>query len=259
MRLDQSLLRWTMTVLLAGCGPTVGEATTGGETTHETGEGDDTGDDMEPEHHPTLVGHCSPRASDCPQTHHCCSDDPAAWNGGLPAYRDDIPNAEQPLFSAQNNDLGTSGMCVQLDDVPCGSGLGQSDASGACEFPNCPIPCNPTWSTADVAHVCGPMRECCQTRELEPNDCVLDGGVWRPVTGKDVPDKTTWSSSEHSTHQDPNGQACSALAAASDLQDETFRMCLDQLGVANQRGYCMPVCPPLIPEGPDACEQLNEG
>jgi hypothetical protein len=57
----------------------------------------------------------------------CCSDDAAAWDGGLPAYRDDIPDSAMPLFSAQNHRFSATGMCVDLLDVPCGSGLGQFD------------------------------------------------------------------------------------------------------------------------------------
>ena len=48
------------------------------------------------------------------------------------------------------------------------------------EAENCPIPCNPTWSTSNVNTVCGTGRVCCQTIELRPKDCVQEeNGTWR--------------------------------------------------------------------------------
>jgi hypothetical protein len=212
--------------------------------------------------YPTVAFRCNPRQSDnCPDTHYCCSDDPAAEGGRLPAYRDDIPNSGAPLFSANNNGFSTSGMCVDLDDVPCGSGLAQTDpTTGGCGFPNCPIPCNPTWDSGDIERVCGPMRQCCQTVQLEPEDCISDGeGGFRPVTGADIPNNTQWRAADHQTHQDPNGRSCTAITGSMDVRDPGFRACLDQLTVANQRGFCMPTCPATLPPGPDACELRSQG
>jgi hypothetical protein len=243
--------------LLAGCG----HQTLGADEDSSDGPGandDAAGSDgpADPNEDRRTVGEfCNARASDCPRTHECCSDDPAAWNGALPAYRDDIPNADVPLFSAQNNDYSSSGMCVRLDDVPCGSGLGQPDGSGGCT-PGCPIPCNPTWSASSIEAVCKGLV-CCQTRPIEPEDCVLDGDVWRPITGEDVPEKSQWRPADHATHQDPGGRACAEITGSNDVSDPAFRSCVDQLGVADQRGYCMPSCPDFVPAGPDACERLN--
>ena len=94
--------------------------------------------------YPTVAFRCNPRQSDnCPETHFCCSDDPAAVGGELPGYMGkDIGNAT-PLFSGLNNALGTSGMCVRTEDIPAGSGLLEPNVV------NCPIPCNPTWTEDD--------------------------------------------------------------------------------------------------------------
>lgn len=210
--------------------------------------------------YPDVAFRCNPRQSDnCPETHYCCSDDPAAEGGGLPAYREGIPGSAPPLFSANNNALSTSGMCVNLDAVPCGSGLGQVDAGGGCTSPNCPVPCNPTWDSDQVESVCGPSRSCCQTVEIEPEDCINDNGTWRPVTGTDIGRGTNWRASDHRTHQDPNGRSCTAITGSSSLDNPDFRACVDQLSVANQRGFCMPACPATQPAGPDACELRNQG
>ena len=149
-------------------------------------------------------------------------------------------------------------MCVNVYDVPCEMSLGQPDGQGGCTFPNCPIPCNPTWSTEDVASVCGVGNRCCQTVTVEPEDCVLIDGEWRPVTGKDVPEHTTWAPNEHTTHQDPGGRACAELTGSTSLSDPAFRSCVDQLTVANQRGFCMPTCPVRTPPDANPCTQLRE-
>jgi hypothetical protein len=213
----------------------------------------------EPGHYyPTISFRCDPRTGRCPGHHVCCSDDPAARNGALPAYRDDIPRSDVPLFSAANNARSSTGMCVNLDHVPCDISLGEPEGQGGCTFPNCPIPCNPTWSTEDVALVCGQDLSCCQTVALEPDDCLLVDDVWRPATGKDVPQHTSWASSEHATHQDPGGRACSELTGSTSLSDPEFRSCIDQLTVANQRGFCMPSCPVPNPPDPLTCARLRE-
>ena len=215
--------------------------------------------------YPTIAFRCNPKQSEnCPESHYCCSDDPAAEDGRLPAYHASVPSsrAGTPLFSGVNNGLSTTGMCVNLDDVPCDLSLGQPDGTG-CSFPNCPIPCNPTWDAADISAVCH-GQQCCQTVQLEPEDCVLEDGVWRPVTGRDIgrggiQPPTQWRSTDHATHQDPNGRSCSTISGSGDLSNPGFRACVDQLTVANQRGFCMPVCPAPPPVGPDACELLNMG
>jgi hypothetical protein len=140
-------------------------------------------------------------------------------------------------------------MCVRTKDIPVGSGL--IDPAAA----NCPIPCNPTWSSGDIAAVCGsaPNRVCCQTVELGDKDCVQEDGVWRPVTGADIGVKTVvpntvWNNVAHDTHQDPNGTVCMAYAATTSDAAASFAECIRHLTVANQRGFCMSlqagqVCP----------------
>ena len=115
----------------------------------------------------------------------CCSDDP------------------EPFFSGANNDLSQWGMCVRTADIPPGSGT----ANPA----NCPLPCNPTWAEEDVLIACGPARVCCQTLELQPEDCIQDPGTgdWRPATGDDIGNATNWGAGVHATHQDPGGNGCS--------------------------------------------------
>lgn len=208
--------------------------------------------------YPTVAFRCNPRQSDnCPDTHFCCSDDPAAVGGALPAYMGKaISNGDDPLFSGTNNLLGTSGMCVRTDDIPVGSGLLEPAAL------NCPIPCNPTWSRDDVDIVCGPTRVCCQTAELEQSDCVSDGGAFRPATGADIfGGLTQWKPGQHATHQDPNGEGCATFAGTNDTSNPAFRGCLEQLTVANQRGFCMAAagCPTAAETYIDACEALNGG
>jgi hypothetical protein len=204
----------------------------------------------------------------------CCSDDPTAillsdleaWvtplyfgNGG----------SGTPVFSANNNGLSSWGSC----EAPTPIGLQEPGAMG------CPIPCNPTWSSPDVASVCGLGRVCCQTVELEFEDCVFDpdigdNGCYRPVTGNDIVglgglDATNWGPTAHKTHQDPNGTSCEAFVASLDpgelanngvTDQEVLTACYRRLGVANVRGFCMDgamVCPYADPNYVDACEQRN--
>jgi hypothetical protein len=211
------------------------------------------------------VAHCNPRAepSDPTNTEYsCCSVDPAAEGGALPAYEGKNITGKPPYFAGADNDLGTWGMCVRTSDIPFGSGLLETEAL------NCPVPCNPTWSDDDVASVCGSGRVCCQTHPLEPEDCVVDPdtGEWRPVTGDDIgreyEDGTTitdWAPGAHATHQDPSGTGCSILAGGT--SGAAFLACVAELDVADQRGVCLAlefgqVCPHLQPTWVDACEQL---
>lgn len=190
--------------------------------------------------YPTIAFRCNPQiaANGCPETHFCCSDDPAAQGGALPKYRGrDIEGARNPFFSGQNNQLSGTGMCVNLADVPEEFALQDDGAFG------CLVPCNPTWSSSQVREVCGRGAICCQTVALEPNDCVTDSetGDLRPVTGADigggVSPATRWRPSDHSTHQDPSGTMCGLIADG----DSAIRNdCYAQLSVANQRGFCVP-------------------
>ncbi len=205
--------------------------------------------------YPTVAFRCNPRQSDnCPETHVCCSDDPAAVGGVLPDFMGKgIGGSDVAIFAGINNALGTSGMCVRTDDIPPGSGLLEPNVA------NCPIPCNPTWSTGDIADVCGGSRVCCQTVAIEPKDCVLDGDTWRPATGADIPDRTNWANGLHATHQDPGGTGCMTFAAGG---EPALLDCYSQLTVADQRGFCMALqpgqlCPTEQPGFLDACTQIN--
>lgn len=199
---------------------------------------------------------CSPRQSG-QSSYTCCSDDPATLMGELPGYQG--ASGGTPIFSDGNNALSTSGLCVQVEDIPAGSGLSSAAALG------CPIPCNPTWSANDVEAVCGEARSCCQTRAIEPEDCMLDGDVWRPATGEDVfANRSNWAPDRHATHQDPSGVGCGQAVGNSDVNSQEFQDCVAQLSVANQRGFCLAlsagqVCPHEAPGYLDACEQINMG
>ncbi len=122
---------------------------------------------------------------------------------------------------------------------------------------------------------------CCQTVELEPEDCVLDptlgdAGCWRSVNGRDIEglggsvglDATTWASDSHATHQDPNGTNCqtfvggippAVLDAMGLTSTEVLIACFLRLGVANSRGLWTQAasCPLAAPDYIDACEQRN--
>jgi hypothetical protein len=105
-----------------------------------------------------------------------------------------------------------------------------------------------------------------QTRELQPEDCVLDGDTWRPVAGFDIGSNevvpmTSWAPADHATHQDPGGTGCQTFAGG---QNEAFSDCVANLTVADQRGFCMALgpgqaCPGDDPSYLDACEQINMG
>lgn len=209
--------------------------------------------------YPTVAFRCNPRQADnCPDTHFCCSDDPAAEEGALPDFTGkNISGGQAPYFSGQNNALGTSGMCVNRDDIPMGSGLLDPAAL------NCPIPCNPTWEEDEIGVVCGANRVCCQTVELDPLDCVSDGDEIRPVNGADIGDLTDWNPGAHRTHQDPAGIGCSGFAQG-DMTSDIFTDCIRQLTVADQRGFCMALqagqaCPTMQPGYVDACTLMAGG
>ena len=201
---------------------------------------------------------CNPRADNSGSAYFCCSDDPAAAGGELPAYVSSGGQGGTPIFSGLNNAMGTSGMCVRTSDLPAGAGLSEPAAE------SCPVPCNPTWSDTDVDIVCGGDRVCCQTRAIQPEDCVQDeDGLWRPVTGADIfTGLSDWSPVRHETHQDPGGQGCATFAGSTDVADPTFSDCLEQLSVADQRGFCLALGPGQACPGADAldaCEQINMG
>ncbi len=216
--------------------------------------------------YPTVAFRCNPRQSDnCPETHTCCSDDPSAVGGVLPAYQNKEIEGDTPFFSGLNNALGTSGMCVRTGDIPSGSGLLEAAAA------NCPIPCNPSWSDSDELAVCGANRVCCQTVELEPEDCVQedpdDPQSWRPAVGTDIfQNRTNWDRTRHVTHQDAGGEGCSQFSTdnGDPEEDPGYRGCLEQLTVADQRGFCIGLemgqgCPTEAPDYVNACDQINLG
>ncbi|MEX1369011.1 MAG: hypothetical protein AB1Z98_38145 [Nannocystaceae bacterium] len=265
----------------SGCGPTI-------ELESDSGSGSATSDPMDPTVGPgesadssggqaaacgvgdtELVGGgppgplgfppgCDPRVDPGTNGYRCCSDDPAAAGNGLPAYEGRGIAGAPPYFADANNDVGRSGLCVDVSQV-AGQGLQGTAAI------DCPIPCNPTWGSADIATVCGPARQCCQTQELQPADCVEDPdtGRFRPVTGDDIGLLTQWGLADHATHQDPNGDGCLALAGG-DVTSMAFQECARSLSVADQRGVCMQLapgqsCPHAQSSYVDACEALNGG
>jgi hypothetical protein len=219
--------------------------------------------------YPTVAFRCNPRQPDnCPETHFCCSDDPSTADGELPGYTGKSISNSTPLYADAANRAGNSGMCVNRDDIPAGLGLLAPEAA------NCPIPCNPTWSAADIETVCGELRVCCQTVELGDKDCVLPDGEtqWRPVTGADIGSMSvspvsSWSPAAHDTHQDPNGTVCSATAGCvgeACKGNTAFAECIRHLTVADQRGFCMGLgmgqsCPTAADTYQDACELKSAG
>jgi hypothetical protein len=202
---------------------------------------------------------CNPRVSGEGEFK-CCSSDPSTADGDLPAYQGTGIAGSTPLYADAANDAGTWGMCVRTADLPAGFSLQAAAAA------NCPIPCNPTWDSADVEAVCGDGRVCCQTIEIGDKDCVIEDGsvTWRPVSGADIgPDAnvspvTNWNAVAHDTHQDPNGTVCLAFAGGDSASAE-FAECIRHLTVADQRGYCMGLaagqaCPASVATYVDACE-----
>jgi hypothetical protein len=222
--------------------------------------------------YPTVAFRCDPRQGDnCPDTHFCCSDDPSTADGKLPNFvGKGIAGSSTPLYADTANRAGTSGLCVNTDDIPLNQGLVDPAAL------NCPIPCNPKWSAGDITTVCGPARVCCQTVEVADKDCVqeTDSGTWRPVTGADIctptPSNpcsivpaTNWNNVAHETHQDPNGTVCAAVSGGAGTA--AFNECITHLTVADQRGFCMGLGPgqacPTDPNPPisyrNACVAKN--
>jgi hypothetical protein len=237
--------------------------------------------------YPTTAFRCSPSGGEpnCPTQgdaeYTCCSDDPAAID--LDAPNDPVLPAFQgrtgegtPIFAGNNNPLSLSGMCVKQGSVPVQGALAEPNAQG------CPVPCNPTWSSGQISSVCGSGTICCQTIELEPEDCVLDSnagdsGCWVPVTGMDIEglgglDATDWGGNDHKTHQDPSGLNCTkfvegivpdVLESKGLTFEDVLRACYRKLTVANQRGFCLGgagvnQCPLAQPAYRDACEQIND-
>ena len=123
--------------------------------------------------------------------------------------------SDDPLAAGANNGISQTGKCVHVDDVPAGSGLPPL---------NCPVACDPSADAGATAQTCGGGRVCCQTQELQPEDCVQDeDGRWRPKT----PDEAGSS-------------------------------------VPTSRGFCLAlsagqVCPTATDTYRDACELINDG
>ncbi len=237
----------------------------------------------QPPPYPATAFRCSPGGeSPCPDGFICCSDDPAAIEldaletAVLPKYQG-RGGTGTPIFSGGNNSLSITGMCIEEGAVPIQGALADVGAQG------CPVPCNPNWVTADIEEVCGDNTICCQTVELEPEDCVLDpnagdAGCYRPVVGSDIVglgglDATEWKGTQHATHQDPSGTNCKAFVAGVSqavldskgiTAEELRRACFRQLGVADTRGFCLgksptvTACPLEQPTYRDACEQRND-
>lgn len=224
---------------------------------------------------------CDPSHPDCPTkygtgTYMCCSDDPAALDlsdtgvTALPSYGG---GTGIPLFAAANNDLSSSGFCIDTGQVPPGAGITDPGAGAGC-----PLPCNPKWSSADITAVCGSGTSCCASVEIEEADCGFDpslgdAGCWRAVTGGDIQglggiDVSDWSASDHVTHQDPGGGGCedfvatqaAAISGAGLTAQQALFACFRQLSVADQRGFCQGAmdCPLANPAYRDACEQQND-
>ncbi len=61
--------------------------------------------------YPTVAFRCDPRQpNNCPESHFCCSDDPATEDGALPEYAGKNIAGGTPYFSGVNNALGSQGM-----------------------------------------------------------------------------------------------------------------------------------------------------
>jgi hypothetical protein len=236
--------------------------------------------------YPVTAFRCSPggNSPNCPtqdgDEYICCSDDPAALRLSTidelvtPTYQG-RGGEGSPIFSGGNNQFSTSGMCVRAGSVPPSGALIDENARG------CPVPCNPTWSDADIEAVCGDATICCQTVELEFEDCVLDPmagsqGCWRPATGFDIEtlggqNLTDWGGTAHKTHQDPSGTNCEAFVTGIQpgllpngvSSMDVLQACYRRLTVANQRGFCLGgagvnFCPLAQATYRDACEQRND-
>jgi hypothetical protein len=155
-----------------------------------------------------------------------------------------------PIFSGNNNPLSTSGMCVETGGFTS-------------PFPNgCPVPCDPTWDAVDAAEICGTTSKCCQMQELDATkDCVLDPAT---TSGARSPAPTFLQARPRGarctrptrTRSAPTA-CCSRRAAAAPVAMEAFDDCLDQLTVADQRGFCYD--PNKCPCIEDVCAMKNPG
>jgi hypothetical protein len=216
-----------------------GDATTTASTASTAGDPPTTGDMPNTGNgSPQAAEPCAPHDPKCPADSVCCSDDPATVAGKLPYYFTGIVDASRdvPIFSGDNNALGTSGRCIEVGGftTPMNNG--------------CPVPCNPTWDPARIAEICGIGESvtCCQTTAVDPDrDCIIDPQtqLWRTVNGDDIlAERTTWGD-VHATNQDPYGQGCNIFAAGGDGMVEPAEQaaredCYAQLSVADQRGFC---------------------
>lgn len=200
---------------------------------------------------------CSPADdAECPDGQKCCSDDPSTTEGKKPNFfMPMVLNDEYgtPIFSGNNNPLSTSGMCVKT------GGFTSPFSNG------CPVPCDPTWDASTSAEICGTTSKCCQMQELDATkDCILDGTTWRAVTGADIGKNfngvdETWGPL-HASNQDPVGANCMLFASGGGggpLNQTAFDDCLDQLTVADQRGFCYD--PNKCPCVEDVCAMKNAG
>jgi hypothetical protein len=186
---------------------------------------------------------CNPKAGgSCPDGEFCCSDDPATVGGKTPNYyKDGVNDATYgvPLFSDLNNALSSQGMCVALGDFSSPLVTG------------CPVPCNPKWDQGRIAEICG-TAQCCQTQELDPNkDCVMVGGRWRAAKGEDVLNKLSQWAGTHTTNQDPFIEGCKVFAGTD---QPSLVDCVNQLGVADTRGFCYSLGCPCVE---DLCDMKN--
>jgi hypothetical protein len=269
-------------VLLVACSSDPDADGTSGLTLGPTGSTSDStdsastgSDDFAP-----FVVRCDPSAEDACATFGdvaCCSDDPTAILLSPENLDDAVTPLYQgrggegtPVFSGGNNPLSRWGYCLVEETAPT-LALFDVNAEG------CRAPCNPTWSANDITAVCGASALCCQTVELEPEDCVLDpnlgdAGCFRPVNGTDImglgtTNLTNWASTSHATHQDPSGLNCGTFANGlpPDLgidPNDVLTACFRRLTVADQRGSCFALselasCPYAAPNYVDACEQQN--
>lgn len=189
---------------------------------------------------------CDPSSGDadkCPEGETCCSDDPSTVGGKKPNYyMDNVQNDEYgvPLFSDINNSLSTQGMCVEL------GGFMSPLVNG------CPVPCNPTWDAGTIGEICGPTQQCCQTQELDSTkDCIMVDGRWRAARGEDIIAKRTGWGPAHTTNQDPFAKGCNVFAQGN---TDSLRDCIEQLTVANQRGFCYSLGCPCVE---DECDKKN--
>lgn len=217
---------------------------------------------------------CDPGDGNCPSdkygtgTYVCCSDDPAALDVDaptepvLPGYAGG-KGTGTPLFSGPNNHLSKSGFCIDTSKVPLDAAIADPGTGQGC-----PLPCNPTWASADITAICGPGTVCCQSQELGEADCALDpelgdNGCYRPVRGNDITgfgglNVSSWNPAAHETHQDPNGRGCQAFITGVGGDQVALEECFRRLSVADQRGFCQSdSCGLDDPTYLSPCERMN--